>query len=128
MYVKLSLRNIKRSIKDYGIYFITITLAIALMYSFLTLAFSDGIQALSDNMHSFTYMILFLSIIITFLIAFTVRYSNRFIVEKRKKEFAVYLLLGMERRLLRNMFCIENGIIGILAFGVGIVTGSLLSQ
>ncbi len=128
MYVKLSLRNIKRSIKDYGIYFITITLAIAFMYSFLTLAFSDGIQALSDNMHSFTYMILFLSIIITFLIAFTVRYSNRFIVEKRKKEFAVYLLLGMERRLLRNMFCIENGIIGILAFGVGIVTGSLLSQ
>lgn len=128
MYAKLAYRNIKRSIKDYGVYFVTLSMAIALMFSFLSLSFSKIILTLSENMSGLSSAILALSLIVTIIIAFTVSYATKFIITKRKKEFATYLLLGMERRYIRYMFCIENGLIGILAFVVGLLFGSLLSQ
>ena len=35
MYWKLAIQNIRRSLRDYIIYFVTLTLTAALMYSFL---------------------------------------------------------------------------------------------
>ncbi|MEW9094838.1 MAG: ABC transporter permease [Clostridiaceae bacterium] len=128
MYGKLAFRNMKRSIKDYIIYFITLTLAIALMFSFLSIAFSEMVMGLSENMRGLSSVILVLSLIVTLIVAFTVSYATKFIVTKRKKEFATYLLLGMEQRTASNMFCIENALIGILALVIGILFGSLLSQ
>ena len=50
MYFKLAYRNIRRSLRDYIIYFVTLTLTAALMYSFLALGFSPDILAMAENM------------------------------------------------------------------------------
>lgn len=96
MYAKLALRNIQRSIRDYVIYFVTITLTAALMYSFLELGFSDDILPLSENMPILTYGILISSIIVVFIVSFVIGFAIRFMLAQRKKEFAVYELLGMD--------------------------------
>ena len=54
MYLKLALQNVKRSAKDYVIYFITIVLIVMLMYSFLALGFSTDITSMSENMSILT--------------------------------------------------------------------------
>ena len=112
MYAKLAFRNICRSLRDYIIYFITITLTIALMYSFLALGFSDDIIAMSENMSMLTTGILALSFLIAFMASFVVRYAIRFMLGQRKKEFALYELMGMEVKTISNLFLIENTIIG----------------
>ena len=127
MYWKLAAKNIRRSLRDYIIYFVTLTLTAALMYSFLTLGFSPDILAMTENMSMLTTGILILSVLIAFMSSFVIGYAIRFMLGQRKKEFAAYELMGMEVKTVRNLFLVENGIIGGVAFLLGTLVGTGLS-
>lgn len=127
MYAKLAFRNIRRSLRDYIIYFVTLTLTAALMYSFLALGFSPDILAMTENMSMLTTGILILSVLIAFMSSFVIGYAIRFMLGQRKKEFAAYELMGMEVKTVRNLFLVENGIIGGVAFLLGTLVGTGLS-
>ena len=127
MYFKLAYRNIRRSLRDYIIYFVTLTLTAALMYSFLALGFSPDILAMAENMSILTSGILILSVLVALLSSFVVGYAVRFMLGQRKKEFAAYELMGMEVKTVRNLFLVENGIIGGAAFLLGSLLGTGLS-
>lgn len=127
MYLKLALQNVKRSAKDYVIYFITIVLIVMLMYSFLALGFSTDITSMSENMSILTAGITALSVVATLISSFIVSYAVRFILGQRKKEFAAYELLGMEIGSIQKLFLIENTVIGTAAFLSGISLGTVLA-
>ena len=127
MYSKLAFRNIRRSLRDYIIYFVTLTLTAALMYSFLALGFSPDILAMTENMSMLTTGILMLSVLVALLSSFVVGYAIRFMLGQRKKEFAAYELMGMEVKSVRNLFLAENSIIGGAAFLLGSLLGTALS-
>ena len=127
MYAKLAFRNIRRSLRDYIIYFVTLTLTAALMYSFLALGLSPDILAMAENMSILTSGILILSVLVALLSSFVVGYAVRFMLGQRKKEFAAYELMGMEVKTVRNLFLVENGIIGGAAFLLGSLLGTGLS-
>lgn len=128
MYFKLSLRNIRRSASDYAIYFITIMLAVSLMFAFNSIVFSEELLSLAENMMALSYSLITLSVILVIVMAFMVNYATRFIIKKRKREFGTYLLLGMERTTTSRMFLIENICIGLLSFAAGTVLGTVLFQ
>ena len=69
MLVKLSLRNSKKQAKDYIIYFITIIISVALMFSFNSIAFSKDVKELSEVMEEFSSAITGINIIIVFIMA-----------------------------------------------------------
>ncbi len=124
MYLKLALRNIKRSAKDYVIYFVTIILIVMLMYSFLALGFSDDILSMAENMSMLTTGMIALSVVVTLISSYIVGYAVQFMLRQRKKEFAMYELLGMEVGTIQKLFLIENIVIGVFAFGIGLVLGT----
>ena len=113
--------------RDYLIYFITLSLTAAFMYSFLALGFSEDILAMSENMSMLTTAIVGLSVLVAWIASFVIGYAVRFMLMQRKKEFAVYELLGMETRLIQKLFLMENGLLGFGAFGLGAWLGSGLS-
>lgn len=127
MYIKLATRNIVRSAKSYLIYFITIILTVALMYSFSALGFSDDIISLSENMAMLTTAIVILSVLVAVFSSFVISYAVRFMLGQRKKEFATYELLGMEVKTIQKLFLLENISIGVIAFLIGVVIGITLS-
>ena len=127
MFQRLALLNMKRSMRDYLIYFITLSLTAAFMYSFLALGFSEDILAMSENMSMLTTAIVGLSVLVAWIASFVIGYAVRFMLMQRKKEFAVYELLGMETRLIQKLFLMENGLLGFGAFGLGAWLGSGLS-
>lgn len=127
MYAKLAFRNIRWSLRDYIIYFVTLTLTAAMMYSFLALGFSPDIIAMTENMSMLTSGILILSVLIAFMSSFVIGYAIRFMLGQRKKEFATYELMGMEVRTVRNLFFAENTMIGGGAFLLGSLIGTGLS-
>ena len=127
MYSKLAFRNIRRSLRDYIIYFVTLTLTAALMYSFLALGFSPDILAMTENMSMLTSGILMMSVLVALLSSFVVGYAIRFMLGQRKKEFAAYELMGMEVKTVRNLFLVENSIIGGAAFLLGSLLGTAMS-
>ena len=127
MYWKLAIQNIRRSLRDYIIYLVTLTLTAALMYSFLALGFSSDVLAMAENMSMLTTGILLMSALVAFMSSFVIGYAIRFMLGRRKKEFATYELIGMEAKTVRNLFLAENSIIGTGAFLLGSLVGTGLS-
>lgn len=78
MYWKLAIQNIRRSLRDYIIYFVTLTLTAALMYSFLALGFSSDVLAMAENMSMLTTGILLMSALVAFMSSFVIGYAIRF--------------------------------------------------
>ncbi|WP_455543060.1 FtsX-like permease family protein [Intestinibacter sp.] len=130
MYVKLALSNAKKSIKDYLIYFITITICVSLFYAITSLSSSsyEFITEKSYNFEALKLILKYSTYIITAALALLIAYVNKYMIKRRQKEFATYILLGAEQRSVALMFFIEMLFIGILAIITGILIGTLFSQ
>ncbi len=132
MLFKLSLKNIRKSIKDYAIYFFTLILGVAIFYVFN--AIDD--QTVMMNVSKSTYDIIKLltnilsgvSVFVSFILAFLIIYASRFLIKGRNKEFGIYLTLGMSKRKISLILFFETLIIGIFSLVVGIGVGVFLSQ
>ena len=125
---KLSFRNAKRQAKDYCIYFITVIISVALMFSFNSIATSNDISDLSTYMVAFSKAISGISILIVLVMAWLINYCMRFMLEKRSKEFGTYQILGIEKKSISNIFTLENLMIGGIAFVIGIALGTFIYQ
>ena len=125
---KLSFRNAKRQAKDYCIYFITVIISVALMFSFNSIATSNDISELSSYMAFFSKAISGISILIVLVMAWLINYCMRFMLEKRSKEFGTYQILGIEKKSISNIFILENIMIGGIAFIIGIALGTFIYQ
>ncbi len=128
MLYKLAFRNAKRSLSDYAIYLITVTLSFSLMFSFGLVASSDAITGLSEGMNTFQMVLDFINIIILFVICFLINYTTKFMFTKRSREFGMYLLLGIRRGRVILMFLTEILLLGLFALALSFPIGFLVSQ
>lgn len=125
---KISIRNAKRQAKDYLVYFVTVTLAAALIFAFNALASSQELVRLSQAMTSLPVVIVLASLVVTFVIGWLVHYTMRFMLQKRSRELGTYILLGIENKQAAGLFFRENLVVGGAALAAGIVLGNLLFQ
>lgn len=128
MFAKLALRNIHRQIRSYLIYFVTVALSVALMFAVNNLSFSDRMQQLaeiSDDMRTMFTLVTILACLVTALV---LSYATGFMLKLRKKEFGMYLTLGMTRRNIQSLFIRESWIISCLALITGMGAGLVLFQ
>ena len=132
MLFKLAISNAKRSVKDYLIYIVTITIAFSLMFSFNLISNSKDILELADMMKNFRIAMIFVSLIVCFVLGFLINYMIKFIFKRRSKEFGLYLLLGISKKDISLMFILENLILGfislVLSFFVGILLSTIISS
>lgn len=128
MLFKLALRNAKRSMRDYSVYLLTVTIAFSLMYAFNMVVFSEEIRGISQIMGSLAPVICFISVIVIAVIAWLVNYMNRFMLEKRSRELGTYMLLGIGSGRISRMVLLENMIMGGAAFAAALCIGTFLYQ
>ena len=128
MLAKLALRNIKRSARDYLVYFLTMTFVTALMFAFNTVIFSDNLQRRVSDVELMPMLIAFATVFVVAIIAWLINYMVRFMLGKRSREFGTYLLLGMRKRTIAHLYMRENAVLGTGAFLCGLVMGILLQQ
>ena len=121
---KLALRNVRRQIGNYLIYFITVALTVALLFSVNNLILSDMMDELSEEIADFIQPILLAVVaIMAAVIAFVLGYATTFLLRRRKREFGIYLTLGMTRGNVLKIFAGETGITFLLSLGMGILLG-----
>lgn len=128
MLTKLAIRNVKRSIKDYVLYVITITLIVALMFSFNSMLFSDLILNMNPRMADYKALLVMFSFLVLIVVAWLVNYMTKFMLEKRSKEFGTYLILGMENSDVSKLFFYENILLGIVSLVLGTFFGVFVYQ
>lgn len=132
MLSRLSVRNIKKSFKDYSIYFMTIVLGVSFFYLFNAIKTqSIMIGEGEKQMVMLTLMDAMLSgvsVFVAIVLGCLIIYANNFLIRRRKKEFAIYLTLGADKRSMSMMLLLETFIIGIISLIVGLILGVFLSQ
>lgn len=131
MFAKLAFRNVRRQLRSYLIYFITVALSIALMFSVNNLSYSDRIQGLADISSDVSTMFTMVTVLCCLVTALVLSYANGFMLKLRKNEFGMYLTLGMTRQNIQTLFVCETGLLSCLAMlagmGAGLVVFQLLS-
>lgn len=116
MYLKLALRNTKRSILDYLLYISSMVMLTSIIF------FSNCIADWGNMQAGFQTMAL--PLLIVMIMAALVNYINHFMVNQRAKEFATYMLLGMEKDKLSLLFLCELSVIGLICFLLGVALGT----
>ena len=128
MMCKLAFRNVKRMAKDYIVYFMTMAVVTALMFSFHTLLFSKDVQNLFQMDAMMSVMTGLATAFIVPIIAWLINYMVRFVLEKRSREFGIYLLVGVKKKEIARLYFAENLLLGAGAFLVGMGLGLLFQQ
>lgn len=128
MFGKLAWRNMRRSIKDYLVYVLTMTIITAFMYAFNSLIFQNELTVYYDLYGMFGVMLGLATVFIVLIVAWLINYMVRFMLEKRSSEFGIYLLLGMKKKAVSRLYIRENMLLGLVSFLAGMVLGVLLSQ
>lgn len=132
MYSKIALNSVKKSFKDYTIYFLTLTFAVCIFYSFNSIESQKAMLDLTVNqkayMKLFSSVISIASVFVSFILGALIIYANNFLIKKRKKEMGIYITLGMPKRKVSNILLLETVLIGIISLGIGLILGVVLSQ
>ncbi|MBY6839242.1 FtsX-like permease family protein [Clostridium botulinum] len=132
MFFKISKNNVKRSFKDYAIYFLTLTFGVCIFYSFNSIESQKALFSLnsgqSEIMTLINNLISGISVFISFVLCGLILYANNFLIKKRKKEFAIYMTLGMKKSEISKILLFETFIIGLISLIVGLFIGVILSQ
>lgn len=132
MFFKLAISNVKKSIKDYLVYFLTLSLSVCIFYIFNAIDSQEVMLNISNSQKeilellsvSIGYVSIFISVVLGFLMV----YANKFLIKRRKKELGLYLTLGMNRETVSRMLILETFIIGLFSLGTGLLVGVFASQ
>ena len=124
MYFKLSFQNIKKSFKDYGIYFLTLVLGVAIFYMFNSLDNQQAMLRVSESTKKMIELMIdmlgMVSVFVSIILGLLIVYANKFLINRRKKEFGIYMTLGMGKRQISKIIIFETIFIGIISLIIGI--------
>ena len=132
MLCKLSFSNIRRSLRDYAIYFFTLMIGVAVFYVFN--AVSDQVAMTrvdSDTREIARFLgiaISSTSVFVAGVLGLLIVYASRFLMKRRNNEFALYLMLGMTKGKISAILLLETVLIGIGSLAAGLLLGVGLSQ
>lgn len=132
MLFSLSVKNFKKSIRDYSIYFFTMILGIAVFYIFNAIETQTAMMevtktkaAIIDMMNGVMDGV---SIFVSFILGYLIVYASRFMLKKRKMEFGVYMTLGMSRVKIAGILWMETIWMGVISLVAGLLAGMGISQ
>ncbi|MGO1356484.1 MAG: FtsX-like permease family protein [Alkalibacterium gilvum] len=132
MYFKIAIKNVKKSFKDYSIYFLTLTLAVCIFYSFNSLESQEVLTDIEISGKSYvdtlSTIISYMSVFVAFILGSLILYANNFLIKKRNKELGIYMTLGMSKGTISKILIYETLLVGALSLISGIMVGLLTSQ
>ncbi|MDD8048470.1 MAG: ABC transporter permease [Thomasclavelia sp.] len=128
---KLAFRNIKKSIKDYSIYFLTLLIAVCIFYIFNSLDSQTAMLNISKSNKETVQLLVKLlgglSVFVAIVIGFLIVYANNYIVKRRSKEIGLYMMLGMPKYRISLILLVETLMVGVLSLFIGIQLSQLIS-
>lgn len=124
---KLAASNIKKNSKTYIPYILSYMMTVAVFYIVRSLSLNPGLGKMlgADTM---IMMLTLGSMIVAVLAVIFLFYTNSFLVKRRKKEFAVFNILGMEKSHLAKTMAWENLYVTLISIAAGLVIGIALDK
>lgn len=118
IYSRLAVSNIKNNRKTYVPFIFTSILTVMMYYIIDALAGNDSIEITNV----ITVLRMGCGVMVVFSVIFLF-YTNSFLIKRRKKEIAVYNILGMGKGHIGRMLTVETLIVGGISIAGGIAGG-----
>ena len=132
MLFKLAFRNFRRSLRDYAIYFVTLTMAVLIFQMFRTATSQDAFELLMDNDYlqilNISEIMQIVSWFMLAVLGFLIVYANRFMLKRRSREIGTYIILGIKPGRLALLLGLEVSMINVFATLSGLILGTLSAQ
>ena len=132
MYFKLAAKNVRKSYRDYVLYFLTLVLGVCVFYVFNSIEAQEAMLRISESTHSMlqsiTKLMGILSVFVSIILGFLIVSADQFLIKRRKKEFGIYMTLGMDRGKLARILVGETFLTGAISLGAGLALGIFVSQ
>ena len=130
MFFRLALGNVRKSLRDYTVYFVTLVLGVTVFYAFNTISGqADFLSEDTRQMVKTVAMLMgFVTVFLSFVLGFLMVYANNYLVKRRKREFGLYQLLGMRQGQVSLILVLETLLASVASLLVGLAMGVLFSQ
>ena len=129
---KLIIKNVRKNIRDYLIYFLTLMISVSVFYAFNSIsdqpAFSEMGMTKTLLYDQLGILLSTLTVLIAVVLAFLIIYANQFLLKRSKKELGLYMVLGMKKGRISRIFAGETFCVGVIALVTGLCLGVALSQ
>lgn len=126
-YPKLAATNIRKNARNYVPYILTCIFTVAMYYIMRSLSLNNGIENVFGG-GTVAYTLKFGSGVIAIFSVIFLFYTNSFLTKKRKKEFGLFNILGMEKKHIAKIMAYESMYTALLGIGGGIGFGILLDK
>ena len=132
MLFKLAFKNMRKTIKDFAIYFLTLVLGVAIFYMFNSLDSQEAMLQVSSSTRELIKLMItmlgFVSVFVAIILGLLIVYANNFLINRRKKEFGIYMVLGMGKGQISKILLLETLFVGLISLIVGLILGVFASQ
>lgn len=126
-YVRLAVNNIRKNSGTYFPYILTCIMTVMVFYLVKSLSLNPGLTKMIGE-DTITYMMdLGTRVIEVFAVIFLF-YTNSFLIKRRKREFGLFNILGMEKKHLLKVLFLETLMTALLSLGIGFVFGIALDK
>ena len=124
----IALNNIKNNFKNYWTFFLSSTFSVFVLYLFISIINNNSIKSEFEGKKAFSLLFIIASYVVVIFSSYFIWYSNSFFIKSRKKEFALYMMLGMSKRQTFILSFVENFISIVCGFFTGIMIGLILNK
>ncbi|MDR1567667.1 MAG: FtsX-like permease family protein [Streptococcaceae bacterium] len=128
MLSNLVLNNIKTQFKNYIVYFASMAFSVMVFYSFMAMSYNADILRKMDSDARVDAVLRVSSVIILIFIFVFMTTANAYFIKRRKKEIALYNLLGMRKGQIGKLFFAENLALGLISLLIGLFFGVIFSK
>lgn len=126
-FIRFAWGNIKKNHIFYKPYILTGAITAALFFIMLQTANNRYLSDATHSMSMPTILTLGAVVIAVFAIIY-VFYIDSFVMKRRHKEFALYNMLGMEKRHIARMILTESLMCWLMISALGVVLGTVFSK
>jgi putative ABC transport system permease protein len=126
------MRNVKKSFRDYAVYFLTLMFGVCIFYIFNSIESQRSLMILTESQNNFlrilSQIIDVVSVFVSVILGFLIVYANRFLIRRRKKELGIYQILGMGKGRISQILITETVLVAVLSLACGLLIGVFVSQ
>lgn len=127
-FLEVSKRSIKRNMKDYFLYFISLVGSIIIYFTFVSIKRNESVVALLKESDKVETTFTFAQILLIIFLTIFIFYCNSFFLRKKKKEIALYSLLGIRKEEIAKLLFYETLLVGAAASVLGILAGLFIAN
>ena len=124
-YKRIAKDNIKKNAKSYIPYILASVGTIAVFYIMFALGMNTNLKKL-PGFEMVLLLMQFGNVIIGVFVAIFLFYTNSFLMKRRKKEFGLFNILGMEKRHIAKVLFLETIYVSAFSIAGGLLAGIIL--